>query len=238
MSGASPTGAVVADLAYFYRHEARRPPRFSIVGGSSGTAIADVARGVVDAGLTTRPLQPGDPPGLRFTPLGLSAICLVTNVANPVPNFTRAQVQDLVAGRIATWSQIPGSPLALALDPASPETTAGAYTVFVSTFVDLNTPLAYRPRTLLTTAQLRDYVQASPGAWSFVDLAFVRGVHAVPFEGVPCNRATVVSGAYPARTALGLVTRGRPRGALARFLRWIARDATARRVIRTRYIPV
>ena len=53
---------------------------------------------------------------------------------------------------------------------------------------------------------------------------------------MPCTRATVSSGAYPARRTLGFVTRGRPRGELARFLRWVARDATAKRVIATRYI--
>ena len=40
----------------------------------------------------------------------------------------------------------------------------------------------------------------------------------------------------PRAAQLGFVTRGRPRGALARFLRWTRTDATARRVIATRYV--
>ena len=82
--------------------------------------------------------------------------------------------------------------------------TTGARSVFLSVFVDLDTPLAYRPRTFTTAAQVRDYVAPTPAAWGYVDLAFTRGLHIVPYEGVPCTRATIVSGAYPARRPLGL----------------------------------
>jgi phosphate transport system substrate-binding protein len=236
LSGSTSAGVVAADLAYFYRREARNPPRFSLVGGGTDTGAADAARGIVDAGLMSRDLDADDPAGLVFTPFALSGVCLVTNVANPLPNLTRAQIQELVAGRLTAWPQLPGSPRTDALAAAALDVTTGARSVFLSVFVDVATQLAYRPRTFNTAAQVRDYVSATPAAWGYVDLAYARGLHAVPFEGVPCTRATVVSGAYPARRPLGFVTRGRPRGALARFLRWIASDATARRVIATRYV--
>ena len=60
----------------------------------------------------------------------------------------------------------------------------------------------------------------------------------MPYEGITCSRATIASGAYPARKPLGFVTRGRPRGDLARFIRWIKRSPKARQVIATRYVPV
>ncbi len=236
LSGSTSAGAVAADLAYFYRRETRAAPRFSLVGGGTGTGIADAARGIVDAGLASRALDESDPRGLVLTPFALSGVCLVTNAANPVPNLTRAQLQDLVAGRVEAWSQVPGSARADPLAPVALDLTTGARAVFLSVFVDLDTPLAYRPRTFVTAAQMRDYVAATPAAWGYVDLAYTQGLHTVPYEGVPCTRETIVSGAYPASRPLGFVTRGAPRGALARFLRWIARDATARRVIATRYV--
>ena len=93
MSGSTPTGALTADLAYFYRHSVRKPPRFSIVGGGSGTGIADAARGVVDVGLASRELGEDDPAGIRFSPIAWSGVCLVTNRANPVPGVGRPQIQ-------------------------------------------------------------------------------------------------------------------------------------------------
>jgi phosphate transport system substrate-binding protein len=231
MSGASPVQALVADLAFFYRRETPGAPRFSLVGGGSGTGIADATRGIVDAGMSGRALTAADPPGLVFTPLALSAVCLVTNVANPVPRLSRTQIQDLVAGRATAWSQVGGSPRTDPIVPVAFDRTSAARAVFLSAFVDLATPL-HEPRTFTATAQVHDFILVTPAAWGYLDLAHTRGLHKVAFEGIPCS----ATGSYPARRQIGLVTRGKPRGALARFLRWIARDATAKRVIRTRYV--
>src|SRR3954471_969400 len=84
-----------------------------------------------------------------------------------------------------------------------------------------------------------DYQEACrlQAAFGYVDLALAGPLHVIAYEGVGCARETIRSGAYPARRPLGIVTRGRPRGALARFLRWARTSATARRVIATRDIP-
>ena len=236
MSGASPAQAVVADLAFFYRREHPQAPRFSLVGGGTGTGIADAARGIVDAGLSGRALTAQDPAGLVFTPLAVSAVCLVTNRSNPLANLTRAQLQDLVAGRVTTWAQIPGAARTDAIVSVAFDATSAARSVFESVFVDLGTPMAPVARSFPVTAQVRDYIEVTPGAWGYLDLQFARALHPVAYEGIACSKANVVSGAYPARRQLGFVTRGRPRGELKRFLRWVRHDATAKRVIATRYV--
>jgi phosphate transport system substrate-binding protein len=238
MSGSSVAQAVVADLAYFYGHQHPKARRFSLVGGGTGTGIADAARGIVDAGLVSRNLGPADPPGLVLTPIALSGVCLVSNRVNPVPGLSRAQVQDLVANRTTNWTQVPGSARTDAIVPVTLDLTAGARLVFESVFVDPSTPLAYAPRTFAVAAQVRDFVERTPAAWGYVDLALAGALHTIPYEGVACTRATISTGAYPAQRPLGLVTRGRPRGALARFLRWIATSRKAEQVIATRYIPM
>jgi phosphate transport system substrate-binding protein len=238
ISGAFTATALTADLAYFYRREVRSPPRFELVGGRTVTGIADVSRGISDIGLATRPLGPDDPEGLVFTPYARTGICLVTNRANPVPGLTRAQVQDLVAARITAWGQVPGSPLLDAIVAGTLTVGGGARTAFEATLLDPDTPQLHVPRTWVTAAQMRDFIKVTPNAWGYVDLAFTASLHVVPYEGIRCTRATVSSGAYPARTDLGFVTRGKPKGRVARFIRWVRRSAKARRVIATRYVPV
>jgi phosphate transport system substrate-binding protein len=237
MSGSVVTRALVADLAYFYRHAVRDPPRFSLAGGVTGTGIADTERGVVSAGMVVRGLLPGDPADLVFTRLALSGVCLVTNLANPVPAMTRAEVQDIVAGRVTSWSQIPGSTRTDPIVPIGLTQGAGTWQVFVTTFVDIGTPLAYAPITVATDLQARDYIEETPAAFGYLDLSMTGPVHAMRYEGVGCTRAAIRSGAYPASRPLGVVTRGRPRGALERFLRWARTSRVARRVIATRYLP-
>jgi phosphate transport system substrate-binding protein len=237
ISGAFTATALTADLAFFYRRAVPRPPRFDLVGGRTVTGIADVARGISDIGLATRPLGPGDPGGLVFTPFARTGICLVTNRVNPVPGLTRAQVQDLVAARLTAWTQVTGSPLLDPIVAGALTVGGGARTAFEATLLDPGTPQLYVPRTFVTAAQMRDFLKVTPNAWGYVDLAFTGDLHVVAFEGIPCTRDTVSSGAYPARTELGFVTRGAPKGRAGRFIRWVRRSAKARRVIATRYVP-
>jgi phosphate transport system substrate-binding protein len=237
MSGSSVAEALVADLAYFYRHQEPHTPRFSLTGGGTGTGLADAARGVVDAGLVSRNLIAGDPHGLVLTPLALSGVCLITNRANPVPDIAFGTIQDIVAGRVTSWAQVPGSPRTDAIVPGTLD-TAGARDVFNSVFVSIATPQLYAPRTFATAAQLRDFVEQTPAAFGYADLALTAPVHRLTYQGVACSRRTIRLGTYPAQRPLGVVTRGRPRGALARFLRWTATSRTARRVVTARYVSV
>jgi len=238
MSGAVNATALTADLAFFYRRAVRRPPRFELVGGRSATGIADVSRGISDIGLTARPLIPGDPPGLVFTPIARTGICVVTNRANPVPGFSRAQIQDLVAARVTAWSQVPGSPLADPIAAGVTSVGAGSRTAFEAAMVDPGTQQLNNPRSFTSAPQMRDFIKVTPNAWGYVDLAFAGELHVVPFDGIPCTRETVASEAYPALTELGFVTRGAPKGRVARFMRWVRSARKAQQVIATRYVPV
>ncbi len=237
MSGAAITRALVADLAYFYSHTVRNPPSFSLVNGSTSSGLADAKRGIVDAGMVTRNLAPADPGGLVLTPLALSGVCLVTNRENPVPAITRAQLQDIVAGRVTSWSQVPGSTRNDAIVPVALDPTTGTRLVFDSVFLDVGTPVAYMPRTFDTSPQARDFVLRTPAAFGYVDLAYAGPLHVLSYQGVPCTRETIRNATYPAQRPLGVVTRGKPRGALKRFLRWVATSRKARQVVATRYVP-
>ena len=175
---------------------------------------------------------------MRFTPFALSAVCLVTNVANPLAELTRAQVQDLVARRATTWDQVSGSPRSDAIHSAGGELGTGFRSVFLAIFVDAATVFVEADRTFATAPQTRDYIRADDAAWGYVDLAYATGLHVVPFDGVGCTRKTVGDGSYPGRRELSFVTRARPGRAAARFIRWVRTSPVARRVIATRYVPV
>jgi phosphate transport system substrate-binding protein len=237
MSGAGISRSLVADLAYFYSHAVRSPPRFSLVSSSTSAGIADVKRGIVEGGMVSRNLGATDPPGLVLTPIALSGVCLVTNRENPVPGITRAQLQDVVAARVTNWSQIPGSTRTDAIVPVTLDPSTGTRLVFDNVFLDLGTPVAYLARTFDTSPQVRDFVEVTPAAFGYVDLASVGALHTLTYQGVPCTRETIRRATYPAQRPIGVVTRGKPRGALKRFLRWVATSRKARSVIATRYVP-
>lgn len=237
MSGSSTMLPLVADLTYYFRREVQRPPRIVLRGGGSQTGADDALRGIVTAGMVSRDKQDDDGAGLVFTPIAYSGICIVTNVANPLAGLSRAQLQGLVSAQLTDWGQVPGAVRPGPITAAALALGTGGRTTFLSVFVDGTTDVAYQPRTFGTAAAMRAHLLATPTAWGYIDFAFAGGLHAVPIDGVPCTRATIASGAYPARRPLHLATRGRPRGAVSRFLTWIRTSPTARRVIATRYVP-
>jgi phosphate transport system substrate-binding protein len=236
MSGQQITQAVVADLAYFYRHEVRNPPRFELTQGGTAGGLADLARGITDAALVSRVLEAEDPPGLRLRRLAWSGVCLASHHTNPVPGLTRTLVADIVAGRVTSWSQVPGSTRSDPIIPVALDPGTGAAHVFQDAFLDPDAPIGWQPRTLLLSIQARDFVRATPAALTYLDLAAAGPVHAIPYEGHPCTRTTVRDGSYPARRPLGIVTTSKPKPALRRFLRWIRTSPTARRVLNRRYV--
>ena len=142
------TQALVADLAYFYRHAVPDPPRFSLLGGGANTGVADAARGVVDAGMLARNLGPDDPPELVFTPIALSALCMITNPSNPVPDFSRALIQQIFTGQVTSWSQVPGSKRTDAIVTAGVILSSAASVYWASVFLDAGTRITYAPATL------------------------------------------------------------------------------------------
>jgi phosphate transport system substrate-binding protein len=238
MSGQQITQILVADLAYFYRHEHPRAPRFELTASATGPGLADTARGISDAALVSRELDPSDPPGMVLTRLARSGVCLVSHHTHPIGSISRALLQDIVAGRVTEWRQVPGSARSDAIDPVALDPGTGAARVFEQVFVDDGTPIAWQAVTLLLSLQARDYVERTPAAFAYMDFAFARAVHRIAYEGVLCTRATIRDGSYPAARPIGVATVGRPRGELRRFLRWVRRDGTARRVISTRYVPI
>lgn len=237
ISGSPTAVPLVADLAYYFRHAVKDPPAVSIVAGGSEAGIFDVARNVTDIGLVTRARAATDPPTVRFAPFARSAVCLVTNKANPVPDFNQAQVAKLVDGAPRRWADVTGVGDAPVIG-ASLAAGNGGDAVFLASFVDLTTPVTYAPRSFNTPSQLAAFIESTPNAWGYVDLAFARRLHAVPFEGVPCTRSAVVSGRYRGTYDLAFVTPTPVKRAAARFIRWVRTSAVARRAITRRFVPL
>jgi phosphate transport system substrate-binding protein len=236
MNGSQVTENLVADLAYFYRHSVRHAPSFALASGDTASGISDAERGVVNAGLVARGLTPSDPPDLRLTALAQSGVCLVSNVDNPVPSLSRAQIQAIVAGRATSWSQVSGSSRNDAIVPIV--LSGASESVFESVFLEPGTPVVWQPTTLENSPQVREYILQTPGGFGYVDLGLVGGLHVIDYQGVGCTAQTVANGSYPARRPLGIVTRGAPSRPLARFLHWALTSPVARRVIATHYVPL
>ena len=66
----------------------------------------------------------------------------------------------------------------------------------------------------------------------------MRGLHNVPYRGVRCSLRSAKSGTYGGGRNFFMVTRGKPRGAVKSFIRFIRTAAAAKRIIATNWVPL
>src|SRR3979411_1850892 len=79
MSGSTTVAPLAAKLARGYLRAFPGSTRFRLLQGGSNIGIADVSRGRVTIGNSSRDPQPGDPGGIAFNRIARDALCVVTN---------------------------------------------------------------------------------------------------------------------------------------------------------------
>ena len=84
---------------------------------------------------------------------------------------------------------------------------------------------------------MRQKVESDPNAIGFVsNYQSDKGtVHAVGYNGVACNKATVTSGQYAGIARFYEVTKGKATGAASAFIGWIEKSAAAQKIISTQW---
>lgn len=79
--------------------------------GTCGTAAKDLSEKAIDVGgFCCSPAKSDRFPGLKYHTLGIEAIMVMVNSANPVNNLSLGQLQQIYQGKIVHWSDISTAP--------------------------------------------------------------------------------------------------------------------------------
>ncbi|MEI7626153.1 MAG: phosphate ABC transporter substrate-binding protein [Actinomycetota bacterium] len=234
LSGSTSMYPMIVPLAQSYSANAK----FKVLQGGSDIGIADVARGRVTIGLSSRDPQPSDPGGLAFTKVARDGVCLVTNPSNPVGNLSQAQVQQIFSGRIRSWSQIPGARVSGPIDLIVRTAASGTQDAFKNIFLGQDINVAGSAAQKPSNGLVQQAVRSNKNAIGYVSFDFSRGLWAVPYMGVGCTLRAAKSGAYPGTRNFWMVTRGKPGGAAKSFIDYVKTSSTARRIIATDWVPL
>ncbi|HZV74246.1 MAG TPA: phosphate ABC transporter substrate-binding protein [Conexibacter sp.] len=238
MSGSTSVAPLVRALAIKY--VALHPGKvgFKLQQGGSDIGINDVAHGRVTIGNASRKPQPSDPGGLVFNRIAYDAICVITSTANPLPGLSQAQVQSIFTGRTRSWSQVPGARVHGAIDIFTRTATSGTADAFRAIFLGNTLSVAASAPAKSSNGLVNQSVRTDNNAIGFVSLDFLRGVRAIPYQGVACTLRNAKSGQYQGIRPFSLVTRGAATGAAKAFIGWVQHSAAARAIINTHWIPL
>jgi len=204
---------------------------FRVTQGGSDKGITDASKGRVTIGNSSRDPRGDDPKGLNFNRIAKDAVCLITNPGNKLANgLTQKQVQDIFSGKIRSWSQVPGAQQTGTISLQARNEASGTLDAFENLFMG-GSSLSPTAARLASNGLIQAAVKRDPAAIGFVSIEFLSGVSAATYQGVACTTANAKSGAYKGTRSFWMVTKGKPKGETARFIRWIQTSSAARKII-------
>lgn len=188
--------------------------RLAVLRSNAGQGLRDLAEGRCDLALASASLDatiaasraaglPAAPPDLRMHVAATSEVVFVVHPSNPVRRLTWEQLRDLHTGGIASWRELggPDLPVAVVTDAAASATRA-----LVRQAVLGGAEYAPGARAVAAVAEVNDEVARTPGA-----------IGALGRELADAARVAVIASARVERP-LAFVSLGEPGAGAARVI--------------------
>ena len=237
MSGSTSVAPLAAKLAKRYLKQYPGRATFKLAQGGSDVGVADVARGRVTIGNSSRDQKPSDPGGLVFNKIARDAICVVTNPNNHLGDLSQAAVQAIFSGKVRDWGQVAGAGVSGPINVVVRTPASGTQDAFQKLFMGSST-IASSAAQKASNGLVQQAVKSDPQAIGYVSLAFAGGLNSASFKGTACTLRDAKSGAYQGTRNFWMVTRGPAFGSVKKFITWIQSSANATKVISTEWVPI
>jgi len=240
IGGSTSVLPLMQQLAAAYHKAFPKIPAPRVGGGQSDVGISGAATGRFDIGDSSRdPIVGVDPKGLTFTKLARDGVCIITNSANSVGNFSQQTVEGIFTGAIRDWSEVPGSPISGPIDLFDRDGASGTQDAFQHIFLGEEKKISPSATAETSNGLEQNAVSSDKQAVGFVSFKFTSGVHSVKYGGVECNLANAKSGQYLGVRNFWMVTKGTPKGEVAKFERWVTSgNAATKKIISSNWITV
>lgn len=236
LSGSTSVAPLAAKLASKYVKK-NKGVQFKLLQGGSDVGIADVSRGRVTLGMSSRDPKSSDPGGLVFNKIARDAICIVTNPDNPLSNISQAQVQAVFGGSVRDWGAVSGSGLNSTIDVIVRTAASGTQDAFQKIFMG-STKVFSGASQKSSNGLVQQSVASNSNAIGYVSLAFTKGTSPVPYNGVPCTLENAKSGQYSGVRSFYLVSRGAPTEPAQKWINWIRKNPSAQKIIASEWVPL
>lgn len=216
----------------------------SVQGGGSGTGIASLINGTIDAANASREMKAeeiADAEKNGVSPVehkvAIDGIAVVVNPANGVESITLDQLGKVFRGEITNWKDLGGADQEIVL--LSRDSSSGTYEYFKEAVVGKDAEYAQAAKLLPSNQAIADEVKNNKGAIGYIGLGYItKDVKVVAVDGVKASVETAKDGTYPIGRYLYMYTNGEATGLVKAYLDWITGDEGQAIVADEGFVPL
>jgi phosphate transport system substrate-binding protein len=192
-------------------------------GGGSAAGAKAVLEGDADIGMVSRVLHADERGRLQYELIGLDALAIVVNRANPLFRLSKAELIDIYRGRLGNWQQLGANDRPIVL--VSKEVGRSTLELFEK-YSGLRSPgrpaddaipqISARAHIIGANLEALTLVGGLPGAIGYVSVGTAHSLAAaglqvkiLSLDGSEPNERNIADGSYPVVRELNLVFRQR-----------------------------
>lgn len=146
---------------------------------------------------------------------------MITNRANPVANLSTEEVVGIFTGAIREWSEVPGAKIGGPIDLFDRNGASGTQDAFRHIFLGEELQITSSATAETSNGLEKNAVSADKQAIGFASFAYTNNVNAVGYQGVACTLQNAKSGQYQGVRNFWMVTKGPPKGEVAKYIDWV-----------------
>ena len=209
--------------------------KFDIEGGNSAAGIKALSAGAIDIAGSGRFLTKEEKAsGLVEHSLGWDSLVVVVHVTNPVENVSKEDLRRMLLGTVVNWNQVGGRDLPV-LQVAAPP--GSGVRDAVENLLLSDQPLSTQAIVSMVVADADRNVALLPAAFTVTSKSMVDvdKVKVIKVDGLLPSRENAAT--YPLVKPLLLVTRGKPEGNLALFIKF-AKGPEGQAIIAKKFFPI
>ncbi|MCG8688028.1 MAG: phosphate ABC transporter substrate-binding protein [Desulfobacterales bacterium] len=212
--------------------------QITIAGGGSGAGIKQVGEGLVNIGNSGR--KPSDTEiskyGLSMYKWAIDGVTAVVNPDNPVKSLSSKELQDIYAGKIASWNQLGGDDRPINI--YTRDKSSGTRAVFWKKALGKG-DISGKAQFVTSNGAMKSAVTNDPYAIGYVSVGYIdKSVIPVRLDNVDPSLKTVQSGEYKVARGLYSNTKGESSGLAKEFIQYLLSPEGQKIAVEKGFIPV
>lgn len=191
-------------------------------GGGSVVGIEDLRSGKVDFAAACRSRDADDPKDVQFIQVAWDVLVFIIHKNNPLKNISLETVRSIYAGNITNWKQLKGSDAPIKIFISRPKKGLSGVEASTMALVLKGRAPVESPNTLFvaSTGIVEQMVEDTLEGFATTGYSSARkrDVKMLRVSGVAPTMKNIVSGKYPLRRPLFILTSAKPKPEVKRFI--------------------